>query len=177
MTFDDLFQLLKERRSIRYFSDKPVDKALIDKILSAAILAPNVENTQPWRFHIIESPDLKTQMMGCSCYGNFVMGAGVFIVMVCDKSVAGKAPATIWNPKEMEYSCAVALHTAMLAATSLGLGSSWVSLHHGEAHNALHLPDHQIVVGGLMIGYPKDDEKEASGQHERKPIKDVVVYD
>lgn len=176
MTFDDLRGLLEQRRSVRYFSGKPVDRATIEKILDVARLAPNVENIQPWRFHVITNLDLKTRVMEYSCYGNFVAGAAAFIVMVCDRSTSGAAPAPIWNPKEMEYSCIAALHTTMLAATALGIGSCFVSLHHGPVHNLLKLPDHCVVVGGLMLGYLKEGEKEASGSHERKPLMEVVTY-
>lgn len=176
MNFDELQALLHNRRSVRYYSDTPIEKALIEQILSAAILAPNVENIQPWRFHVITNPDFKTKMMETSCYGNFVAGSATFVVVVCDKTAQKPAQAPIWNPRELEYSCVAAMQTAMFAAETLGIGSCWVSLHHGPAHNLLKLKDHQSIVGGLMFGYPKEGEEKASGKHDRLPLSSVVTF-
>ncbi len=176
MTYEELFELLRERRSIRYFQDKPIDKTILNRILSAAILAPSVGNIQPWHFHCIENEEMKKKMMECSCYGNFVAGAATFIVVSCNKAAKGAAQTTIWNPCEMEYSCVAAMNYGMLAATTLGIGSCWVSLHHGPAHNLLKLPDHQVIVGGMMLGYIKEAEIEPSGEHERKPLDTAVTF-
>ena len=177
MTYDDLMSLMKKRRSVRYFADKPVDKAMVEKLLNVAVLAPSVENTQPWVFHVVTNADLKAQLMETSCYGNFVSGASVFIVMTCDRSAKGTAmKQTIWNPRELEYSCVAAMHSVMLAAATMDIGTCWVSLHHGPAHNLLKLKDHMVVVGGLMLGYYKPGETEASGEHERKPIGNAIQF-
>lgn len=176
-SYEDFMDLLMRRRSIRYFSEKKtVDAETVQKILAAAHLAPSVENTQPWRFHVIQDPELKTKVMECSCYGNFVAGASVFVVVTCDKaSKSHQTSAPIWNPKEMEYSCVAAMQNAMLAAATMGIGSCWVSLHHGPTHNILKLKDHQMVIGGMMLGYLREGEKEPSGEHDRRPLKDVIV--
>lgn len=177
MTLDDFRNLCYERRSIRYFSDKKsVDKATLESLIDIAHLSPSVENTQPWHFHIITNNELRTKLMECSCYGNFVAGAGTFIVVTCDRSAKGKATAPIWNPKEMEYSCAGAMHSLMLAAESIGIGTCWVSLHHGPSHNLLRLKDHEVVVGGIMLGYLKEGEKTASGEHDRHPLKEIMTF-
>lgn len=175
MTYDAFLELLQSRRSIRYFSDKPVDPAAVEKILNAAILAPSVENLQPWHFHIVETPELKAKLMQMSCYGNFVVGAATFMVVSCDRLRSAKATAPIWNPHELEFSCVAAINDAMLAATSLGIGSCWVSLHHGPSHNLLRLKDHHVIVGGLMLGHFKEGEENASGSHQRSPLTDVIT--
>ncbi len=176
MTYEELLKLLQNRRSIRYFQEMPIKKPVLEKILDAAILTPSVENTQPWHFHVIQNPELKAKLMECSCYGNFVSGASTFIVVSCDKAAKGAVQSTIWNPREMEYSCAGAMHSIMLTATALGIGSCWVSLHHGPSHNLLKLPDRHIVIGGVMLGYKKEAEQEASGEHQRNPLETAVTY-
>lgn len=176
MTYEELLGLLQNRRSIRYFQDKPIDKTTIEKILAAAVLSPSVANTQPWHFHVLQNEELKAKMMECSCYGNFVTGASTFVVVTCDKAAKAATQSTIWNPREMEYSSAIALHSMMLAATTLGIGTCWVSLHHGPSHNLLKLPDHHVVIGGIMLGYLKEAEQEPSGEHQRKSLKESVTY-
>jgi nitroreductase len=176
-TYDDLLALMKARRSVRYFSDETIDTRTIEKLIALATLTSSIENTQPWEFHVINNPKLKDSLMKTSCYGNFVEGASVFIVITCNKAAKSTTmQTTIWNPRELEYSCAAAIHNIMLGATSMNLGSCWVSLHHGPAHNLLKLKDHTVVVGGLMLGHYKEGEEEASGEHERRPLDDVIHY-
>ncbi len=175
-SYDQLLELMTKRCSIRYFSDAPIDRKNLEKILEAGRISPSVENVQPWHFHVIDDAALKTKLMETSCYGNFVAGASVFIVITCDRSSSAGAHCTMWNPKEMEYSCAMAAYSMMLLATSMDIGSCWVSLHHGPAHDALKLKDHQIVVGGLMLGHMKKGDEEASREHQRKPMESMVTY-
>ncbi len=176
MTFDDFQALCAQRRSIRYFDDKPVKMDVITKLLDVARLAPNVENLQPWKFHVVASAKLRQKLMEASCYGNFVEGAGVFIVITSDSSLQTKAKEPVWNPRELEYSCIAAAEHMMLGATALGLGSCWISLHHGLAHEVLDLPHNETVVGGLMLGYFKRGEEKSSGERERKTVDELTVF-
>lgn len=148
------------------------------KILEAGRIAPSIENIQPWHFHIVKNAEKKKQLMQTSCYGNFVEGASVFIVVTCNRSVAAASTITLWNPVEMEYSCVTAMHSMMLAAASMDIGSCWVSLHRGAVHAILELKDHQMIVGGLMLGHMKEGEENASREHQRHPIETMyTLYD
>lgn len=53
---------LHERRSVREFSDRPVDRAVIAACLRAAGSAPSGANQQPWRFVAVADPALKRQL-------------------------------------------------------------------------------------------------------------------
>ena len=156
-------QLCAKRRSIRYFEGEPVTKDEVAKLLELARFAPSVENLQPWRFHVVMRKDLRRMLADASCYGNFVEGASVFVVVTSDTSTRKEAGDTLWNPKELEYSCMGAMMQVILGATAMGLGSCWVSLHHGTAHEILGLPRHEIVVGGLLLGRYKPGEEEHFG--------------
>lgn len=121
-------------------------------------------------------PELRKKMMHASCYGNFVEGAGVFIVVTCDMSLTTKAAEPVWNPRELEYSCMSAMEHLLLAATAMGLGSCWVSLHHGAVHEALALPRSIAVMGGVMLGHYKAGEESNSNGHDRKPLERIHTF-
>jgi nitroreductase len=175
MTFDDFKELCELRRSIRYFADTPIDRATLLKLIEVGEMAPNIQNTQPWHFHIVENRELKTKLSESAMYGNFVMGAGAFIIVSCNKDVRPSNREIIWNPREIEFSCVSAINFMMLAATSLGLGSCWVSLHHGAPHELLKLPMSHVIVGGLMVGHLKKGEETPGSGHDRKPIKEIYT--
>jgi nitroreductase len=176
MTYENFMKLLHTRRSIRYFSDVPLAKEALTKILEAGRQSPSIQNIQPWRYHVITSPELKQTLMASSCYGNFVLGASAFIVVTCDRTREANMQETLWNPKELEYSCVSSMLEMMLAATTLGLGSCWVSLQHGPAHKALMLKNHEIIVGGMMFGSIKAGEEEPSREHNRMPLEKLVTW-
>lgn len=53
---------LRQRRSVRDFSDRPVDRQVIDDAIRAAGTAPNGANLQPWHFAVISSPEVKREI-------------------------------------------------------------------------------------------------------------------
>jgi nitroreductase len=175
MTYDEFKSLCGQRRSIRYFDDKPVTEEDVLKLLELARLAPSVENLQPWHFHVVSDPDLRRLLMEASCYGNFVEGAGVFIVVTVNKSLENAAMETLWNIRELEYSCMAAMEHVLLGAVAMGLGGTWVSLHHGKTHELLALPPHEVVVGGMMLGHYKRGEERGHDGHQRRPLKEMYT--
>ena len=59
---DAFFDIMQKRRSVRMFSTTPVDRSLIDSIISTAGTAPSGANKQPWRFVIVDDPELKRKI-------------------------------------------------------------------------------------------------------------------
>ena len=57
-----LYRLLRERRSIRRYVDRPVERALVERLLEAAAWAPSAHNRQPWRFAVIEDGATKERL-------------------------------------------------------------------------------------------------------------------
>jgi nitroreductase len=53
---------LRRRRTVRHFSDRPVDRAIIEDCLLAAGTAPSGANLQPWHFVVVSDPALKRQI-------------------------------------------------------------------------------------------------------------------
>ena len=50
----ELREIIKNRRSIRKYVDKPIDEKMIKEILYYGSLAPSGKNRQPWRFVVIQ---------------------------------------------------------------------------------------------------------------------------
>lgn len=176
MDFTAFEKLVKQRHSTRVFSSTPVTKERILQLLNVAHLAPSVENLQPWHFHVIMNPETRRKMMSACCYGNFVDSGGVFVIVSCDKSLQATAPDIIWNERELEYSCMGAMMQFLLGATAMGLGSCWVSLHHGQVHEILGLPRTHSIVGGIMVGHIGTGGDNAAAPPPRKSLMDMVAF-
>ena len=55
---------LKERRSIRKYSQQPIPTKVLLEILEAASWAPSAHNAQPWRFIVVAQPEKKRSLAG-----------------------------------------------------------------------------------------------------------------
>ncbi len=62
----DLDQVMRDRRSIRGFTDQPVSRALLDEIIGLANRAPSSMNTQPWHLHVLTGAPLEAVRKGNS---------------------------------------------------------------------------------------------------------------
>ena len=103
----ELVNAVKERRSIRRFSDKSVSPELISKIVSNAVYAPSWKNTQTTRYIAIENSLIKNQIADNAVCGfefnsNTIKNAPALIAVTTPKHFAfwlmkkGLAPA-LWE--------------------------------------------------------------------------------
>lgn len=175
MQFQDFKELCLERRSVRSFSDTPITPEILSELLEVATLSPSVENTQPWHFTVVLDPVLKTILAEASCYGDMVGDAAAFIVVSCDTSARPNNVAILWNPRELEYSCAGAIQTLLLGATAMGIASCWVSLHRGPVHELLALPMREVIIGGIMLGHFRQDAAPLP-LRERKSLSQILTF-
>lgn len=59
---ENFYRKIRRRRTVRDFSDRPVDRAVIENCLLAAGTAPNGANLQPWHFSVISDPKVKREI-------------------------------------------------------------------------------------------------------------------
>ena len=55
----DYLDVMSTRRTVRHFSDRPVDRQIIETAVRAAGTAPSGANHQPWHFACVEDPETK----------------------------------------------------------------------------------------------------------------------
>jgi nitroreductase len=168
------------RRSIRQYSAEPVPRADLEAILRVALLAPSAFNLQPWRFVIVEAPELKTKLSAAANHQRQVASAPAVIVLYTDTADAvaragdvvrpdlpparrERALASIATfaarkaPEELEAWGAgqgyIALGYLLLAAESLGYQTSpMLGFDAGAVKSALDLPAHVKVPALVAIG-------------------------
>lgn len=151
MSIDKLFL---ERKSVRSFSNKEVDKETILELLKAARLAPSAVNYQPWRFFICTTDDVKQRIVE-SYPRKWFESAPLYIVACSDKSQSWKRGADHKDHGNIDV--AIAVTHLMLKATELGLGTCWVCNFDAtiliEALNLNHLLEPVAII---PIGYPSE---------------------
>lgn len=156
---ESFYELVKNRRSIRKYTDQPVEKEEIDSILKSALMSPASKRTNGWEFIVVDNRETLQQLSTCRELGSkFVAGAPMAIV-VC----ASPEKSDVWFED-----AAISALIIQLAAADLGLGSCWVQVYkrmHTETETAgeyvrslLNIPDNLEVLNMVTLGY-KDEER------------------
>lgn len=202
--YDGLLALVNKRRSCRHFKPDPVPEEYIRKIVDVARLAPSGANSQPWDFVVVKKEDLRRKVYGfidelgaltrkmeldrdpnrpSSTVG---IGTGdrqppVLIVLVGDPRTIGAYP--ILGRVErgewiLDASLANAFMCMHLAATSLGLGSGWLTI---TSHNyveirvkdLLQIPQEMVIFDTMTLGFPIAEP----APRKTRAVDDVLHYD
>jgi len=147
----DVLEAIKQRRSIRQFTDEPIEKDVLERLLDAARWAPTASNQQRWRFVVIASPSVK-ELIRKFAPGIFAMPAA-FIVICVEKAPDAKP----WDEVTYLADCAIAAQNVMLAAYEMGIGSC-VALSYAKVaiEEILNLPDGVEPLLIVTLGYPAE---------------------
>ena len=160
---DSLLEFLRSRRSIRKFKPEPPPRELLLKVIDAARFAPSAKNSQPWRFIIVEDPEVKSRLARIHPFAKPLESAPVAIVVACciDES-----------PLSYMLDCSAATVYLLLAAHAVGLGTVWIQTLRNieEIRKILEMPQNTVPVALIAVGYP--DEKPSPPQ--RKPLSELV---
>lgn len=168
----DFLKLAEERYSVRKFTNEPLSKEVIDKILHAGHVAPTACNYQPQRIMVINSPEGLEKLKDCTrCHFDCTCA-----MLVCynknecwvrkyDGETSGFVDASI-----------VTTHM-MMEATELGIGSTWV-MHFNPAKmvEAFNIDENIVPVALLVMGHAADDAAPIEMHSKVRDINEVVSY-
>ena len=189
----EVFQAIKERRSIRKFSDKEIPSGLLNEVLKAATLAPSGKNKQPWKFYVVQgekrSEMVQAMQMGMNRLGKMGIdtGSAKYTIRVMEN-----APVTIFvfNPTSKHpllkrdtgevysdivdiQSIGAAIQNMLLRAVDLGLGTLWIcDVFFGYEELCEWLGEKGQMIAAVSIGYPES----APYARPRKPVEAVTEF-
>ncbi len=150
-----MLDLLRQRRSIRAYTDAPLDAATIAALQEAVLRSPSSRGLNPWSFLFITDRTLLEKLATCKPHGaEFLRQAPLGVVLLADPE-----RADTWIED-----CAIAAIILQLAAESLGLGSCWVQVrlrNHASGipaedfvRHVLDLPEGCRIPCIIAIGHP-----------------------
>ncbi len=152
-------ELLKKRRSIRQFHDKPVEQEKIDALVEAMLRSPSSRNLNPWEFIVVTDLQIIEKLSQSKSHGASFMKNAPLAIVVC----ADPAKSDVWVED-----CSIAALILHLEATDLGLGSCWVQVRkrkHGEGISSEKYVQKLLGLGGEMaveaivaIGYGREEK-------------------
>ena len=168
----DFLELAENRFSVRQFSDKKVERDVIEKILRAGQVAPTACNFQPQRVFVIESEEALEKLRKCTM-SHF--HAPLAFLVCYDKKECWKREYD--GKPSGEIDAAIVCTHMMLEAASLGVGSTWVMHYIPEAVEVeFELPDGLESTALLVMGYPKEGLAPGPLHSKVKPLTDTVMF-
>lgn len=145
----DTLEIIKIRRSVRDYKDKPIPEEILRKLIDAARFAPTARNVQPWEFIVITKPHTLKSIADLAENGRFVAKAGACIAVFCSDT-----------KYYLEDGCA-ATQNILLAATALRLSSCWVAgdkkPYCSQVSNLLNVPAPFRLVSLIALGFPASE--------------------
>jgi nitroreductase len=166
----NVFEAIKQRRSVRSYQDKPIEEEKLLRVLEAGRLAPSAKNLQEWRYVIVRDKELRKKVAVAANNQYFIAEAPVIIVgcaTMADYVLTCGQPAH-------SIDLAISMDHMTLQAVEEGLGTCWIgAFKEDEVKKVLNIPPEMRVVEIMPLGYPKfiPDPKP------RKKLEEIVFHD
>jgi nitroreductase len=176
----DFHELVHHRNSCRNYSAHPVEREKIDRILEACRLAPSACNSQPWKFVVVDEPDLKDQLARTAVgpmlqFNRFCLQAPVMVALVAEPpSWLSKIGGKVKDKDFYLMDIGIVAEHFCLQAAELGLGSCMIGwFDEKKARQLLHIPAKKRIPLLISLGYPASDKQR---KKIRKPMSDMTSY-
>jgi nitroreductase len=197
----DVWEVMSTARTIRRFTDEPVDDATLARCLQAATWAPSGANAQAWRFIVLRSPEQRAVVAKAAAHALEVIEPvyGMTRPAHDDNSRlartnratyelhdrAGDFTSVLFTQKQFPTASQLllggsifpAMQNFLLAARAQGLGAcltSWCS-YSGEQllREAVGVPEDWMLAGHIVVGWPKGKH----GPVRRRALAEAVNLD
>jgi 5,6-dimethylbenzimidazole synthase len=205
--FDQAFRarltdLMRWRRDVRRFRTEPLPDGMLERLVSAACLAPSVGLSQPWRFVAVESPERRQAVIEdftrcnrealesysgerAATYARLKLAglkeAPCHLAVFADEATeTGHGLGRRTMPEMLRYSAVTAICNLWLMARAEGVGVGWVSiLDPARVGEVLQAPASWTLIGYLCLGFPECEsdrpELEAQGWERRRPSESFLL--
>jgi len=150
-------EMIRERRSIRVFSDKNIPEGGVELLVEAACWAPSAGNRQPWEFVIVRDEENKRRLAEAA-YGQYFIAEAPVVFVICADP---RRSASRYGRRGSELYClqdtAAAVQNLLLTAKANGLGSCWIgAFDEGRVAEAVGSPKGVRPVAIVPVGYPAE---------------------
>jgi len=192
-------EVVRRRRMVRSYSDRPVDAAVVERVLANALHSPSAGFTQGWAFLLLDSPeDVARFWEACTppaaadepdSWLRGMRTAPVVIVPLSNKaayvgrySEADKARDRVearWPVPYWHMDTAMASLLMLLTAVDAGLGACFFGIPDSRTEvfrEEFGVPQDHMPIGAVTLGHRTDDlgSPGSSARRPRKPVEEVV---
>ena len=153
----DVLEAIKERRSIRAFTDEKVSEKDVERLIDAARWAPSAGNTQPLELVVVKDKEMKRKLSEAALNQTFIEKAPVVIVVCADLNRSSRGYGSRGERLYSLQDTAAATENILLAAQELGLATCWVgAFRDKEVAKAVKAPKNMKPVAIVPVGHPAE---------------------
>ncbi|MGD0710670.1 MAG: nitroreductase family protein [Bacteroidales bacterium] len=175
----NFLELIKLRQSVRKYSDKPVEREKIERCIEAARLAPSACNAQPWKYILIDEPELKENVAKetfstIAPFNKFSLQAPVIIAIVMEKpNMLSQFGGRVKDKDFYLIDIGITAEHFCLQATEEGLGTCMLGWFNERAVlKLLNIPSRKRIGLLITLGYAADEQR----QKKRKEVKEMCNF-
>lgn len=176
----NFIELVKKRQSVRSYSDKAVSREKLERCIEAARLAPSACNAQPWKFIVVDEPELRKQVAtetynDIAPFNKFALQAPAVVVIVMERpNVISQLGGRIKNKDYYLFDIGIAAEHFCLQAAEEELGTCMIGwFNEKKIKKILNIPDGRSVGLIITVGHPK---AETVREKKRKSKEEITVY-
>ena len=151
-----IYDLIKSRRSIRKFKQKPIELSVLKRLVNAGRLAPSAGNLQPLEYIVTIDDTVKEKIFPNVRWARYIAPEGnpkederptAYIIILINKE-------NLLVPF-YKYDVGASAENITLAALEEGIGCCWIgSFDRKKIENILNIPDGYSIDLILALGYP-----------------------
>ncbi len=173
----EILKSIKNRISTRKYSGKPVEKVKLERCLEAGRIAPSACNAQPWKFIVIENPELKDKVAKAARaemlnMNKFTHEAPVIIAIVMEPAnVTSTLGSKIKRKHYPLLDIGIAAEHICLQATEEGLGSCMIGwLNEKKVKKLLGIPSYRRIPLLITLGYSAEEKEKTRIRKDRESV-------
>ncbi len=142
------------RRSIRKFTNQPIDNEILLRIIKAGMNAPSAKNLMPWHFVVISERELLDSIPSFQPYSKMLYEAQAAILVCADKTLQE-------TPGYWGADCGAVSQNILLEIENIKLGGVWLGIYPlvdrmNGIINLLKLPEHIVPFSLIAVGFPNE---------------------
>ncbi len=166
---NEVIGLLESHRSIRKFSDQPIEDTLLKTLIKSGQHAPSSSFLQAYSVIHIRDPIKRSKLAAWCGDQEHIIKASVFLVFcgdmyrlqhACQKHNVTMIQGMTEQLLIASVDTAIMAQNVLLAAESMGIGGVYVGAIRNNPQGVsemLHLPEHVFPIFGMSLGYPAED--------------------
>src|SRR3954468_13792301 len=169
----ETWDAIRARRNVREYTDRPITREDLERILEAGRRAPSSQNWQPWNFVVVTDREQLVELAKAwEQGGKHIARSAATIAVVAEQ------PEDERRGELLQYDLGQTTAYIMIAAADLGIGSGHSAVRDQEqAQRVLGFPDGYFCAYMIGFGYPADRPLRPVQKPDRRPFDDVVHWD
>ncbi|MDD3839907.1 MAG: nitroreductase family protein [Clostridia bacterium] len=187
-----LYDAIENRRTIRKFRQKKIDREIIGKLIHCARIAPSGANLQPLKYIVVDDPERVESVFSTLKWAGYIAPEGnpkegqrpvAYIIVVVDTKI---------RKLGAERDVGAAVQNILLAAHAEGLGSCWIgSVDRKRLAQDLDIDPRYIIDSVIALGYPAEksiyEDEQGSIEYykdsnhvmhvPKRKLEDILIFD